>query len=151
VNPDGHPHGTDASLAESLNPSTAMKANIMKHIHKLTLLTFALAAVPWGAASGQTGTIPASKDPHAGHHAAEQKNGESAAYADAEVRKVDKEAGKITLKHGPIPSLDMPAMSMVFRAKDPAMLDQLNAGDRIRFKAEKVQGAYTVTEIERGK
>lgn len=69
-------------------------------------------------------------------------------YAQGEVRKVDKEAGKITLKHGPIANLDMPAMSMVFRAKDSRMLDNVKAGDKIRFKAEKVQGAYTVTEIE---
>src|SRR5688572_23698552 len=68
-------------------------------------------------------------------------------FSDAEVRKVDKEAGKITLKHGPIANLDMPAMSMVFRAKDPAMLDKVKAGDKVRFKAEKIQGAYTVTEI----
>ena len=70
---------------------------------------------------------------------------------DGEVRKVDKEAGKITLKHGPIPNLDMPAMSMVFRVKDPSFLDKVKAGDRVRFTAEKVQGAFTVTAIEAAK
>ena len=68
--------------------------------------------------------------------------------AEGEVRKVDKEAKKITLRHGPIPSLDMPAMSMVFQVKDPALLDQVKTGDKIRFEAEKIGGQYTVTRIE---
>jgi uncharacterized cupredoxin-like copper-binding protein/Cu/Ag efflux protein CusF len=70
--------------------------------------------------------------------------------ANGEVRKVDKEAKKITIKHGPLPELDMPAMTMVFQVKDPAMLDQVVAGDKIQFKAEKLGGAFTVTRIERG-
>ena len=84
---------------------------------------------------------------HIPSHPAEARTPENG-YAEGEVRKVDKEAGKITLRHGPIANLEMPAMSMVFRAKDPAMLDRVKAGDKIRFKAEKVQGAYTVTEIQ---
>jgi Cu/Ag efflux protein CusF len=68
-------------------------------------------------------------------------------YTEAEVRKVDKEAAKVTLKHGPIPSLDMPPMTMVFRVKDPAMLDKVKAGEKIRFRAEKIGGQYTVTEV----
>jgi Cu(I)/Ag(I) efflux system periplasmic protein CusF len=67
---------------------------------------------------------------------------------DGEVRKVDKEAGKMTIKHGPIPHLDMGAMTMVFRVKEPAMLDRLQVGDRIRFTAEKIGGAFTVTAVE---
>lgn len=68
--------------------------------------------------------------------------------ADAEVRKVDKEAGKVTLKHGALKNLDMPPMTMVFRVKDPMLLEKLKAGDKIRFQAEKVDGAYTVTQLE---
>lgn len=68
-------------------------------------------------------------------------------YTDGEVRKVDKEAGKLTLKHGPIANLEMAPMTMVFRVKEPAMLDKVKAGDKVKFKAEKVQGAYTVTEL----
>jgi Cu/Ag efflux protein CusF len=68
--------------------------------------------------------------------------------ADGEIRRVDREAKKITIKHGPIASLDMPPMTMVFQVKDPAMLDQVKAGDRIRFGADKVNGAYVVTRIE---
>ncbi len=68
--------------------------------------------------------------------------------ADGEVRKVDKDAKKLTIKHGPIQSLDMPAMTMVFQVKDPAMLDQVKTGDKVKFKAEKLGGAFTVTSIE---
>lgn len=68
--------------------------------------------------------------------------------AEGEVRKIDKSAGKITLKHGEIKSLEMPGMTMVFRVKDPAMLDKLQAGDKIRFKAERSNGALFVTEMQ---
>lgn len=69
------------------------------------------------------------------------------ALTDAEVRKVDKEAGKLTLKHGAIPNLEMPPMTMVFRVKDPAMLEGVKAGDKVRFRAENIKGAFTVTEV----
>lgn len=72
----------------------------------------------------------------------------AAAMSDGEVRKVDKETGKITLRHGPIPNLDMPNMTMVFRVKDPAMLDQVKAGDQVRFSADRVGGQFTVMTIE---
>ena len=69
--------------------------------------------------------------------------------AEAEVRKVDKDAKKITLKHGPIKNLDMPAMTMVFQVKDAALLDKVAAGDKVRFTAEQQQGAYVVTGVEK--
>ncbi len=65
----------------------------------------------------------------------------------AEVLKVDKSAGKITLKHGPIKNLDMDAMTMVFRVADPTMLDKVKEGDRIEIEAARVNGAITVTKI----
>ena len=68
-----------------------------------------------------------------------------------EVRKVDKGARKITLRHAEIKQLDMPAMTMVFQVKDPAMLDKVKAGDKVKFRAENVGGAMTVTEIETAK
>ena len=68
--------------------------------------------------------------------------------ADGEVRKIDKDAGKMTIKHGELKNLDMPAMTMVFRVKDPAMLDRLQPGDKIKFSAEKIGGQFTVTEFE---
>jgi Cu/Ag efflux protein CusF len=70
------------------------------------------------------------------------------AMTDGEIRKVDKEAKKLTIKHGPIPDLDMPPMTMVYQVKDPAMLDQVKAGDKVKFMAEKLGGAFTVTKIE---
>lgn len=88
-------------------------------------------------------------DEHGAHHPVADKA--SAAFADGEVRKVDKDAGKVTIKHGPMPNLDMPPMTMVFRVKEPAMLDQLKAGDAIRFRAEKIGGNYTVTELQPAK
>jgi Cu(I)/Ag(I) efflux system protein CusF len=68
-------------------------------------------------------------------------------FTAGEVRRVDREAQKLTLRHGPIPSLGMPEMTMVFRVNDPRMLDGLQPGDRIRFKADKIGGQYTVTEL----
>ena len=75
----------------------------------------------------------------------------SVALADGEVRKVDKEAGKLTLRHGRIESLDMPPMTMVFRASDPKLLDSLKEGDKVRFAADRVNGVITVTRIEAAK
>lgn len=75
----------------------------------------------------------------------------SVPFVAGEVRKVDKDAGKLTIKHGPIVNLDMPAMTMVFQVRDPAMLDQVKAGDKIRFQADKIGGAYTATKIEPAK
>lgn len=64
-----------------------------------------------------------------------------------EVTKLDKAQARVTIKHGEIKNLDMPAMTMVFRAKDPKMLDGLAVGDKIRFTADKVNGAYTLTSV----
>jgi Cu(I)/Ag(I) efflux system periplasmic protein CusF len=64
-----------------------------------------------------------------------------------EVIKIDKSAGKITLKHGPIKNLDMDSMTMVFRVADPTMLDKVKAGDKVEFDADRVNGAITVTKI----
>jgi Cu(I)/Ag(I) efflux system protein CusF len=84
---------------------------------------------------------------HSSHHGAAQI-AQAAALTEGEVRKVDKDAQKITIKHGPLENLDMPAMTMVFQVKDPGMLEQVKAGDKVKFQAEKVGGAYTVTKIE---
>lgn len=70
---------------------------------------------------------------------------------DGEVRKVDKEQAKVTLRHGPIANLDMPAMTMVFKVTDPKMLAAIEQGDKVRFAADKVNGAWTVTSIELAK
>ena len=67
---------------------------------------------------------------------------------DGEVKKIDQNAGKITLKHGPIQNLDMPAMQMVFRVADPAWLQKLQVGDKVTFEADKIGGHFTVTAID---
>jgi Cu(I)/Ag(I) efflux system protein CusF len=79
---------------------------------------------------------------------ADMKSSGAVALSEGEVKKIDKDAGKITIKHGPLANLDMPGMTMVFRVKDSAMLEQVKAGDKIRFTAEKVGGALTVTVLE---
>ena len=85
---------------------------------------------------------------HGMHQAAMPGAQGSGAMSDGEVRKVDKEGGKLTLRHGPIANLGMPNMTMVFRVKDPAMLDRVKAGDKVKFAAESVGGQLTVTRLE---
>ncbi|MEO7244083.1 MAG: copper-binding protein, partial [Rubrivivax sp.] len=67
--------------------------------------------------------------------------------SDAVVRKIDKEQGKLTLKHGPIKNLDMPGMTMVFSVRDKAMLDTVKPGDTVKFRAENANGKLTVVEM----
>lgn len=69
----------------------------------------------------------------------------------AEVRRVDLENKKISLKHGEIKNLDMPSMSMVFQVQNASMLDGIKVGDKVLFTADKVNGAYTVLSIEKVK
>ena len=71
----------------------------------------------------------------------------SAELADGDVRKVDKEARKITIKHGELKGLDMPPMTMVFQVRDEKLLGSVKAGDKIRFKAMQDGAALVVTEI----
>ena len=70
---------------------------------------------------------------------------------DGEVRKIDKDAGKITIKHGDIKHLEMPGMTMVFAAKDKALLDKAQVGDKIRFMVINEDGKMVVTAIEPAK
>ena len=73
---------------------------------------------------------------------------EHAALSDGTVRKIDAENAKITLRHGPLANLDMPPMTMVFRVAPPALLEGLKVGDTVKFRAEEIDGTYTVTAIE---
>lgn len=70
---------------------------------------------------------------------------------EGEVRKVDSESRKLTLKHGPIKNLDMPPMTMVFNVNDPALLQRLQVGDKVRFSVVQESGRYVVTAIEPAK
>lgn len=73
---------------------------------------------------------------------------DAAPLSEGEVRKVDPQAKKLTIRHGPLANLDMPAMTMVFQVQDEAMLQNVRVGDRVRFLAEKVDGQFTVVRIE---
>ena len=67
---------------------------------------------------------------------------------DGEVRRVDKAAGKVTLRHGELKHLDMPPMTMVFEVSDKAMLDGVKAGDKVKFKVISKDGKMIVTEMK---
>ena len=111
---------------------------------KKTLINTALLAMLGGLAPAAFAQAD-----HAAHHGAESAPVVAEArLAEGTVKKIDKSAGKLTIAHGPLESLGMPAMTMVFRAAEPGMLDQVKAGDKIRFAVEKVGGALTVTSLE---
>jgi Cu/Ag efflux protein CusF len=105
-----------------------------------TLITAVLLGLAAASATAQT-----QPEDHSAQHAST-----SVAAADmtqGEIRKVDKEAKKLTIRHGEIRNLDMPAMTMVFKVKDPAMLDQVKPGDKVRFIAEGAGSGLVVTEL----
>lgn len=104
----------------------------MKKLHTVLLLSAMLAGSAY--ASSHTGATAAVTSP--------------TDMAVGEIRKVDMDNKKITIKHGEIKNLDMPGMTMVFQARDPALLGKVKAGDKIRFKAEKDGTAFVVTDIE---
>lgn len=123
----------------------------MKKLNKL----FVLLAMLGGAASAQAAshagapmTMPAEVTKEMPPGVGGKTLGDM---ADGEIRKVDMDNKKITIKHGEIKNLDMPGMTMVFQVKDPAMLTKVKAGDKVRFKAEKSGGAIVVTEIQPAK
>ena len=76
---------------------------------------------------------------------------QGAATVAGTVEKVDAAQGKITIDHGPIPNLDMEAMTMVFRAGDKAMLKQVKKGDKVQFQADRVNGQISITNIQTAK
>lgn len=117
---------------------------------KKTLVTTALLALLGGAAP-----LALAQTAHDAQHDAQHdahNGGASAAVqaplAEGTVKKIDKPAGKLTIAHGPLEALSMPPMTMAFRAAEPALLDQVKVGDRIRFAVERVGGVLTVTLLE---
>lgn len=95
--------------------------------------------------------LPASAQtaPAAAATTVETKMDKSTAMAEGEIRKISKDIGKLTIKHGVIKSLDMPPMTMVFTAKDPAMLDAVAVGDKVRFVVVDEGGKMVVTELQK--
>jgi len=98
-----------------------------------------LCAFPLAAAAGE----------HDHHHMAAAAPSE--ALSEGTVKKIDKAAAKVTLAHGPIVNLGMAAMTMTFKAKEAKMLAGLKEGDKVRFRAEDVDGALLLVHIERAK
>lgn len=90
-------------------------------------------------------------DDHASHMSAQTSASVATKMVEGTVKKVSRTTGKVTLAHGPLTNLSMPAMTMVFRVKDNAWLSQMKDGDKINFMAEKVNGALTVTQFELAK
>ena len=82
------------------------------------------------------------------HHEAVNPGARPLQFAHGEIRKVDKDTRKLTIEHGPVPGLGMPATTTIFEVRYPAMLEYVKAGDRVRFAAEKAGRAVTVTAIE---
>ena len=70
------------------------------------------------------------------------------AATDGEVMRINKDTKRLMIRHGPMPHLDMPAMTMVYAVKDPAMLDQVKVGSRIRFIGDKIDGTFMVLSIK---
>lgn len=126
-----------------------MKENTMNPISKLALAAaLALSSASFNPANAaQPAATTESAD--ASHSTASgQTSASAASMSEGEIRKIDKEAGKVTIKHGPLTNLDMPAMTMIFRVKDSAMLDQVKVGDKISFVADKVGGQFTVMQVD---
>ena len=115
----------------------------MKNLKNLLVIGSLFAAAGAAHAAGHAGApvAPASA-------ATTTVNKSDLPLTDGEVRKVDMEYKKITLKHGEIKNLDMPGMTMVFGVKDAALLDKIKAGDKVKFSAEKSGGAIVVTDIQ---
>jgi Cu(I)/Ag(I) efflux system periplasmic protein CusF len=106
----------------------------------ILLLALASAAPAWAQAKAEE---------HSAHHPATAAATDE--MVDGEIRKVDKGSAKITIKHGEIKRLDMPPMTMVFQVKEPALLDKVKAGDKVRFRAEQTPGGFVVTAIDAAK
>lgn len=114
----------------------------MKTLFIPLVAALAVAFSAHAAADNETPDMAAHAHAHSGHGMV------ASPMTDGLVKKVDKSAGKLTLSHGPLPN-GMPGMTMVFRVKDPAWLDQVKAGDNVRFVAEQINGAMTVVQLER--
>jgi len=120
----------------------------MKNTHRQTLAIFAIAGLLPLTALAQTAATDHTHPATPAAKPAAQAAAQAAGLAEGEVRKLDLDTGKVTLKHGEIPNLDMPPMTMVFTATDPAQLAGLKVGDKVRFQAVHEAGKYLMTEIK---
>lgn len=114
-----------------------------------------LSAIPFTLALSAAAAFatPALAGADHNHHAQVAQTSAAAGtpMSEGTVRKLDKTAGKLTIAHGPLENLNMPPMTMVFKVAGNANIDKVKVGDRIRFVAAKVDGAFAVTELETAK
>lgn len=123
----------------------------MKNIKSLLTIAALLGSVTYSHASGNHGSAHAATPVTTATTATTAAAASTLPMVSAEVRKVDLENKKVSLKHAEIKNLDMPGMSMVFQVKNAAMLDNIKAGDKVMFTADKVDGAFMVMSIEKAK
>jgi Cu(I)/Ag(I) efflux system protein CusF len=112
---------------------------------RIALATFIAALAFAGVANAQN--APSSM-PDTAPAASTSLPADSTEMTEGEIRKVDKDNKKLTIRHGPLKSLDMPGMTMVFGVKDETVLDKVQTGEKVRFQAEKIDGKFIVTAIE---
>jgi Cu/Ag efflux protein CusF len=116
--------------------------NSMKKTLVSMVLGVALVTSSAAFAAGEMGNMDMSSS-------ATQSGAANSSMSHGEVKKVDMSTGKITIKHGPLENLGMEGMTMAFKVKDPAMLSQVKVGDKIDFVAEDINGALTVTKLQK--
>lgn len=117
----------------------------MKTLTLQTLLTAGSLAV---LCLGASPTLAQTTTDHAAITVAQAGSAAAVALSEGEVRKIDTEQGKVTLKHGPIANLDMPGMTMVFTVRDKHLLDGVKPGDKVQFRAVDDHGKMIVTELQ---
>ena len=123
-----------------------MRHHPRRAIARLVVLSSLLGAAAIATATAQTHGAH-DRDPGADGVGATASS-DADEFTEGEVRRIDRESGRLTLRHGPLRNLDMPGMTMVFDVADAAVLDRLRPGERVRFQAGKVDGRFVVTRIE---
>ena len=121
----------------------------MKNTLKLSAVTLALLGAGAAYAADHTVHVIENQQRMEAEAKAKAKAASQAEMADGEIRKINKNTGKITVKHGEIKSVEMPPMTMVFGVADKAMLEGLKEGDKVKFNVKQEGSNYTVTEIKK--
>lgn len=121
----------------------------MKNTLKLSAVTLAFLGAGAAYAADHTVHVIENQQRMEAEAKAKAKAAAQVELADGEIRKINKNTGKITVKHGEIKSVEMPPMTMVFGVADKAMLEGLKEGDKVKFNVKQEGSNYTVTEIKK--
>ena len=137
------------------NPTTSVQA---AHSLQSRLLSHkawhfgAMAALGWGLAWGQANAQTSDHSNHGVQTSAsassEPASADGQELSEGEVTRWDERTQKVTLRHGELKNLNMPPMTMVFTLQEANQARQIKVGDKVRFRAEQVNGAFVVTQIE---